>query len=460
MNMKGFVDVLHGQLSKASRILTDPQDAEFQASLERWSNFDLKVPGAIIKPASEQDIVLIIKEAVKLSIPFVASSGGHSSYSTIKENGFVLDLSSYKDIALNLVTNTVTVRGGVLMKELQVALNNEGQFTTVSNGNTVGVIPYFLNGGISSYTPLIGFGCENIVSARLITADSDVVEATELHNPELLWAIRGAGQFFGLVIELVIRTYPLSVIGNPLGLRQLGTYVFLPQQVSDVCRVMRKIMMDSENISAGHFMIVAAPPHLRQAVMVAPQFFGSPEQAAKAFQPLVDLGPLQQMQTTSNFETHSDHLDMMCAKGDFKRFTQTGLEGFRPDNFMKLIDIHDKLLSTCPGSERSSFTFEWHSPCQQRRELDTSFGNRGVDFWFNVITWYTDPAQHEEVARLDQASRAQMRSGTEEKDFIAYANGSREDPIEHRYKGLERLEKLRSLKKKWDPLGVFTKELL
>lgn len=53
-----------------------------------------------------------------------------------------------------------------------------------------------------------------------------------------------------------------------------------------------------------------------------------------------------------------------------------------------------------------------------------------------------------------------MRSGTEEKDFIAYANGSREDPIEHRYKGLERLEKLRSLKKKWDPLGVFTKELL
>lgn len=251
----------------------------------------------------------------------------------------------------------------------------------VSNGNTVGVIPYFLNGGISSYTPLIGFGCENIVSARLITADSDVVEATELHNPELLWAIRGAGQFFGLVIELVIRTYPLSVIGNPLGLRQLGTYVFLPQQVSDVCRVMRKIMMDSENISAGHFMIVAAPPHLRQAVMVAPQFFGSPEQAAKAFQPLVDLGPLQQMQTTSNFETHSDHLDMMCAKGDFKRFTQTGLEGFRPDNFMKLIDIHDKLLSTCPGSERSSFTFEWHSPCQQRRELDTSFGNRGVDFW-------------------------------------------------------------------------------
>lgn len=254
-------------------------------------------------------------------------------------------------------------------------------FLAVSNGNTVGVIPYFLNGGISSYTPLIGLGCENIVSARLITADGEVVEATELDNPELLWAIRGAGQFFGLVLELVIRTYPLSIIGNPLGSRQLGTFVFLPQQASDVCHAMSKIMTDHENVSAGHFMITAAPPHLRQAVMVAPQFFGSPEQAAKVFQPLVDLSPLQQMQTTSNFETHSDHLEMMCAKGDFKRFTQTGLTEFRPDNFLKLIDIHDKLLSTCPGSERSILTLEWHSPCQQKRELDTSFGNRDVDFW-------------------------------------------------------------------------------
>lgn len=68
---------------------------------------------------------------MKASIPFVASSGGHSSYSTIKENGFILDLSSYKDIALNLATNTVTVRGGVLMKELQVALNKDGQFTSI-----------------------------------------------------------------------------------------------------------------------------------------------------------------------------------------------------------------------------------------------------------------------------------------------------------------------------------------
>lgn len=121
----------------------------------------------------------------------------------------------------------------------------------------MGVIPYFINGGISIYTPLIGYACENIVSAKLITATGEVVEANNTDNCDLLWAIRGAGQFFGVVIELVIRTYPLTVVGNAEGSRQLGTFIFLPQQAADVCRVMKKITTDSEHASAGHIMIIS-----------------------------------------------------------------------------------------------------------------------------------------------------------------------------------------------------------
>lgn len=245
----------------------------------------------------------------------------------------------------------------------------------------MGVIPYFINGGISIYTPLIGYACENIVSAKLITATGEVVEANNTDNCDLLWAIRGAGQFFGVVIELVIRTYPLTVVGNAEGSRQLGTFIFLPQQAADVCRVMKKITTDSEHASAGHIMIISPPPNFQQVLMVAPQFFGTPDEAAKAFQPLVDLGPLQHMQTSSNFETHSDHLEMMCAKGELKRFSQIGLDGLNTENFIKLIELHSKLLSTCPGAERSGFTVEWHSPSKIARELDTSFGNQDVDFW-------------------------------------------------------------------------------
>ena len=70
----------------------------------------------------------------------------------------------------------------------------------VGNGSTVGVIPYYLNGGTSVYTPLIGYACENILSAKVIAANGEVVECSEGQNSELFWGIRGAGQFFGIVL--------------------------------------------------------------------------------------------------------------------------------------------------------------------------------------------------------------------------------------------------------------------
>ena len=53
-----------------------------------------------------------------------------------------------------------------------------------------------------------------------------------------------------------------------------------------------------------------------------------------------------------------------------------------------------------------------------------------------------------------------MRRGTEQSSFITYANASRAVPIEERYRGSESLAKLKELKRKWDPNGAFTKELL
>ena len=53
-----------------------------------------------------------------------------------------------------------------------------------------------------------------------------------------------------------------------------------------------------------------------------------------------------------------------------------------------------------------------------------------------------------------------MRSGTEEASYISYTNSNREDPVEYRYKGADRLSKLKELKKKWNPRGAFTQEFL
>lgn len=205
---------------------------------------------------------------------------------------------------------------------------------------------------------------------------------SEAINSELLWALRGAGQFFGLVTELTIKIYPYSLLGNDNGQRMCGTYIFLPHQINEVCATLEKIMESKQHVSAGHFMIAQAPPNLKQKVLLlAPQVFCSADEAAKLFQPLVDLKPIQQMLVPSTFDTHSDHIDWVCAKGDIKDFTQIGLAGWNTTNFKRLAELHLDLIENCLDAARSVYTVEWHSPCRAERKFESSFGHENVDYW-------------------------------------------------------------------------------
>ena len=75
-----------------------------------------------------------MKAAREAKIPFVLASGGNSLWSTINE-GMVMDLSYYKGVFVDATSRTAIVRGGALMKDLQVALSEKGQFTGKSIEN-------------------------------------------------------------------------------------------------------------------------------------------------------------------------------------------------------------------------------------------------------------------------------------------------------------------------------------
>ena len=238
-----------------------------------------------------------------------------------------------------------------------------------------------IGGGISSYTPLIGYACENILSARIVVAKGDVISASEDENEDLLWAIRGAGQFFGIVTELVLRTYDPSLMG-PDGVRQIGTIFYPPKRASEVAEALRDVVSKNDHASSGHLMAMKDPDKGR-ILMVAPQYYGTGPELQATFKPLTDMNPLEHQHLSSTFDKHSDHLAWMCPKGEFKRFSQTGLVSISPENFSKLVDLHRELVETVPGTERSVFTIEWHTPTAKTgaRKTETSFGLKDVDIW-------------------------------------------------------------------------------
>lgn len=61
-------------------------------------------------------------------------------------------------------------------KSLITSLRDSDQFDiAVGNGNTIGVIPYYMEGGIGVATGLMGLACDSMLSAKIVLADGRLV---------------------------------------------------------------------------------------------------------------------------------------------------------------------------------------------------------------------------------------------------------------------------------------------
>lgn len=92
-----------------------------------------------------------------------------------------------------------------------------------------------LGGGLGWLSGLFGACCDNLVSARLVKADARAVEVNDTTDPDLFWALRGAGANFGVATAFEAR---LQSIGPVLA----GDLHFDPRDARAVLRGFREIM--------------------------------------------------------------------------------------------------------------------------------------------------------------------------------------------------------------------------
>jgi FAD binding domain len=65
------------------------------------------------------------------------------------------------------------------------------------------------SGGHAPLSAQYGLGADQILEAKVVTADGRLVVANSVSNPDLFWAIRGGGGgTFGVVVEGTIKAYP------------------------------------------------------------------------------------------------------------------------------------------------------------------------------------------------------------------------------------------------------------
>jgi FAD binding domain/Berberine and berberine like len=164
-------------------------------------------PQAVVLCRTPEDAVEAIAFARRSGIELAVRSGGHDFAGRSSGPGMVLDLTSMCRVEVS--DGVATVGPGVRLGDLYAALAEYGVTIPAGCGATVGIGGQVLGGGLGLLGRSLGLTSDQLVAAQVVQADGQVVECDEQRHADLFWALRGAGaRGLGVVTRLTLRTAP------------------------------------------------------------------------------------------------------------------------------------------------------------------------------------------------------------------------------------------------------------
>ena len=193
-----------------------PGDNGFPVASAGWNLLFTHEPAVIVFAQETQDVVNALAWARENDVAPRVRSGRHSleGWSSV-DGGIVIDVSDMKSAAIDPVSNTATVGAGLNQLEAVTELGRAGVAAPTGTEGSVGLVGATLGGGFGLLTRSFGMASDNLLAAEIVVASdgggAEAIVVDENHHADLLWALRGAGNGnFGIVTSLTYRVHPLT----------------------------------------------------------------------------------------------------------------------------------------------------------------------------------------------------------------------------------------------------------
>ena len=238
-------------------------------------------------PTDAADVRTALLWAQQHRVDLAVKGGGHSVAGTSSsQDGLVIDLSRMKTVSVDTENRTVTVQGGATWKEVDEAAGNYGLAAVGGTVNHTGVGGLTLGGGYGWLSGLYGLTIDNLLSARVVLANGELVTASATENPDLLWGLKGAGYNFGVVVEF---TYQAHEQKNPVF---AGIISFPPDKLEAVFEQLNATLL-SPDPRGGVMCFLAQPPGASVPMAnVLCYYNGSREAGERRYGGLLALDPV------------------------------------------------------------------------------------------------------------------------------------------------------------------------
>jgi FAD/FMN-containing dehydrogenase len=187
----------------------DASDPGYAAARRVWNGAVDRHPAMIACCQDTADVVTAVKFGRAHGLPIAVRAGGHGvAGRAVCDGGLVIDLRGISQVRVDPRRRLALAGAGALNGEFDAATQHYGLATTAGIVSHTGLAGLTLGGGIGWLARRCGATCDSLTGAQVVTADGQVVEAAD--DPELLWALRGAGANFGVVTRLDLTVHRIG----------------------------------------------------------------------------------------------------------------------------------------------------------------------------------------------------------------------------------------------------------
>jgi len=183
-----------------------PGDPGYE-SLRRVWNADIdQHPAAIVRCEAASDAAAALRWCLDNDASLTVRGGGHNLAGTAVADGSVLiDTGLLRRVAVDTDKGTLTVGAGCRWGDVDRAAEPHNVALPAGVVSHTGVAGLTLGGGVGYLSRMFGATVDYLLEVEIVTADGTIRRVNKDEDPELFWALKGAGHNFGIATEFVYR---------------------------------------------------------------------------------------------------------------------------------------------------------------------------------------------------------------------------------------------------------------
>ena len=442
----------------AGQVLLPDQDGYDQAR-RVWNAMVDKRPAVIARCAGTADVAAAVRFGRHHGLEIGVRGGGHNITGlAVPDGGLMIDLSLMGAVRVDPGPRHAQVQGGALLGALDEAAQSHGLATTAGNVSHTGVGGLTLGGGMGWLARQFGLACDNVARFEVVSADGEILHASESENPDLFWGLRGGGGNFGIVTEFEFRLHPVAAPAMTADL------FYRPAEAPQALRRWRDLIPEAPPKATLTAWAGAAgdwpflPPDARNQRLASAGYVwtGDPGEGSALLGALRgDTQPVaEQAEALTYLELQSID-DTPQAPGQRRYWKGHYLRDFGDDAISAFLScgVRDDGDETDPALLASGELQAYGGAIAAVGQEQTAFSHRDALIEFVTRAGWTDPAEDQarvSIARRYGAAMEPFASGV-------YVNDLTDEGPEgvRRAYGDRQMTRLAALKQHYDPGNIF-----